>query len=123
MTTQIHQVDGHCWAAVVTDDDVSWHRESGLPGYLTFTIVATAVPEQGKPALYAADEGGPVIMVEEIERAWPEITGTVKWDGCVDWSTNTECSVHGCSARDIDGVTEALRLAYRLCADWLKVDE
>lgn len=32
----------------------------------------------------------------EWESAHWNIRGSVKWDGCINWSTNEDCAMHGC---------------------------
>ena len=39
----------------------------------------------------------------------PDITGSVKWDGCMNWQTNPNCMAHFCSAEDIDTLSRGFK--------------
>lgn len=34
--------------------------------------------------------------LDDWETAYWEISGAVKWDGCINWHTNEQCQFHGC---------------------------
>jgi len=48
--------------------------------------------------------------IAEPDMRWAH--GTVKWDGCSNWSF--DCILHGCSRQDITNMTEVLAR----CWDW-----
>ena len=45
-------------------------------------------------------------------KSFAEIHGSVKWDGCTNWSTRDDVMVHNCGLDDMKRLTEALQGAY-----------
>lgn len=43
-----------------------------------------------------------------------EIDGSLKWDGCIDWQTNPECMVHGCSPRHAEEIAAVFSTVYHI---------
>lgn len=37
----------------------------------------------------------------------PDITGSIKWDGCMNWQTNPDCMAHFCEKDDISSLSAA----------------
>lgn len=50
----------------------------------------------------------------EWQSAFWEIGGALKWDGCINWETNPECMVHGCSPGHADEITAIFRAVYTI---------
>lgn len=64
--------------------------------------------------MYQGPEGGSRGMVERIEDAEPFATGSVKWDGCINWTFNDHdrgCALHEC---DRDGLLRIGELLARI---------
>lgn len=65
---------------------------------------------------------------EDIAKATPLITGSVKWDGCMDWAGVGDVMVHHCDRGDLEALCEAIQLARKvaiteLLDDVLRPDE
>lgn len=43
----------------------------------------------------------------------PDVTGSVKWDGCINWQTDPGCMAHGCGPSHADTVAAMFREVYR----------
>lgn len=60
----------------------------------------------------------------DADEATPDITGFLKWDGCINWQTDPECMAHGCGPSSADVIGSAFREVYRQAhammpsADW-----
>lgn len=98
---------------------------------LDFTVVATPHSHQVEYSIYDI-EGYTSIdnmplwhkagassypdPVESLSEAEVYIHGSVKWDGCSNWSIdeNERCMIHGCSRRDIQRIGDIMAL----CWDW-----
>jgi hypothetical protein len=99
---------------------------------LGFTVVAVADNYRVDYVIYdieGEDTEGTVLWhrkgsdshpdwVETIEEAEPYLHGTVKWDGCSDWSFDEQDRVmlHGCCRADVSRFGEAMAR----CWDWTK---
>jgi hypothetical protein len=44
----------------------------------------------------------------------PDITGTIKWDGCMNWDTGDNCMYHFCDTDDIDVLRDSFEAAWVL---------
>lgn len=42
----------------------------------------------------------------------PDITGNVKWDGCINWQTNPSCMAHYCNREQMDDFNSAFKWIY-----------
>lgn len=42
----------------------------------------------------------------------PDVTGTIKWDGCSNWQAGEHCQVHFCSAKDMDDFAAVFKAIY-----------
>lgn len=47
----------------------------------------------------------------------PDIHGSVKWDGCINWQTTEDCMAHFCSPENADELSRAFKEAWVGCAN------
>lgn len=45
-----------------------------------------------------------------------EIEGSVKWDGCINWSTSESCAYHFCEPLCVDRLARAFDRVWKLAA-------
>lgn len=57
-------------------------------------------------------DGSSDFAFAEWEQAEWELSGYLKWDGCINWQTNPECMVHGCSPRHVDWINAVFGAVY-----------
>lgn len=50
---------------------------------------------------------------ENGKDAEPDVTGSVKWDGCINWQAGVGCMAHGCGPHHADTIAAAFREVYR----------
>jgi len=63
------------------------------------------------------------VPASERENVNPEIYGTVKWDGCIDYAFTdnmNNCFLHACSLENIQSRNNAIEQAYLGCMRLLK---
>lgn len=107
------------WTVVLTDEvKHAWtQHESGLPGFVEWTIHEVQATEDDGTILYSrvgASASGD--YVADLAEAECEARGTVKWDGCADWSA---VAVHFCSHDDTQSFAAALLRAYEMACEWM----
>jgi hypothetical protein len=49
-------------------------------------------------------DSGVLLPLDEIKDARIELSGFVKWDGCINWETDRSCMLHGCGPAPSDVV-------------------
>lgn len=93
----------------------AWRQEDGRPGYVDFVVCEVVATEMDGTACY--NKPGWVSSMEysthEIDEADWFARGSVKWDGCVNWSTNdADCMHHHCDANGLHLSLAAIERAY-----------
>lgn len=67
--------------------------------------------QTGAWELWNGEDGHPFA---EWEQAFWEIDGGLKWDGCINWQTNPECMMHGCSPRHAKQIADLFDTVYHI---------
>jgi len=70
--------------------------------------------DTSKPGTWELFGGNDGWLFEEWEQAFWEIDGGLKWDGCINWQTNGQCMVHGCTPRHADAITAIFQTIYHV---------
>lgn len=63
-----------------------------------------------------------------VERLWNEaewdvdVEGSLRFDGCMNWTSADACAVHFCGPEDVEAFAAALRRVYEECKarGWLE---
>lgn len=96
-----------------------YQKETGRPGYLSFKIIEQ-IGADGDTAYYSGP--GPVPVVDALE-AKVIADGSVKWDGCMNWTTGGEVMVHQCSLGQLDLFHQAVRAAVALIYETIVAED
>jgi len=101
------------------DDYVVNYRIFSIGGY-----TANAAGEYVVPIYDRAGSLSNMDSVEDLSLAEPFIVGSVKWDGCSNWSFNTEaCMHHACDKESLGHIGQILmecwEMTSTLCPNWL----
>lgn len=70
------------------------------------------VTKQGQWELIRFGETAPISAWKEAEN--DEISGWLKWDGCINWQTNSDCMAHGCGPGMIEALRDVFAVVYRI---------
>jgi hypothetical protein len=101
------------------EGELAWKQEAnGLPGCVEWKVYEIdSLSMDDKPNYWIPDAGSNAETTEQLEEAdwWAE--GSVDWQGCVNWSHNTEeVRHHACSASELTAFFGAIQWAYaRAC--------
>lgn len=132
----------HMWVLNI-EGDHQWTQENGRPGwceFLTFVVVAfddparvagDAIPAPGMPGgrcvPFYPRRGGdePVDMTTDWSDAQWSASGTVKWDGCINYEWHDDgdgCLLHACGPDGPGLGFQAFDDAYQACLDVVGYD-
>ena len=112
------------FTVVVREPEDVWRQESGLPGYVEWSLYRIEFFDHSQPedqVLHYWRKGAPSNIDEtpNWEDAEPAARGTVKWDGCCNFDVE---GMHVCGAEDLAGFCKALQRAYALAAEMVGVE-
>lgn len=51
-------------------------------------------------------------IIDTEDENFVVISGSVKWDGCINWQTNSECMAHACDAEELKKQLELVNVVY-----------
>lgn len=93
-----------------------WPENEAVMGFRVFERTA-----YGTDVLYRdrRDSAG-VEMTDDVEHAEVFMSGSVKWDGCInfDFPASKDCMIHACGKADVKAkFTESFDLIYSLAAE------
>jgi hypothetical protein len=74
---------------------------------MTYRVEIGEVHENGLSVAFS-------IYDDQDDAGEPSWEGYVKWDGCVNWQTDTGCMAHFCCPEDIDAFAATFRTVWDL---------
>lgn len=112
-------------AIVVKTSDDGWLTTEGKPGFVEFVVVEVIATEMdGTPLYEKPDVVNPMNdPTTDIAEANEFASGSVKWDGCMNWSTNTETVLHHhCTSKGLATTLDAVKRAYAIACEMMGVE-
>jgi hypothetical protein len=90
-------------------------HESGGKLYTVDFAFVEYLYDDGKGSRFYGDDHN--TATTDIKAAVPIVTGSVKWDGCVNW--HAEMAMHACGEEDFDKLCQALKDAREGAAEFM----
>ncbi len=108
---------GHNKAIRFSFADAICSTIDGRPLSMDFAVYEAAFGGGiNEPGEWWLDEGnsGLDLHLHDWERAFAEISGGLKWDGCINWSTNDARMMHGCGPRHATVIADIFATIYHV---------
>lgn len=95
------------WAVLTANDyGIRFERHEA---HINFRVFNVCQGENQTYELLDCMETAPLADWETFD--W-ELNGSIKWDGCINWETNPQCMMHGCSPRHAVDLTAIFETVY-----------
>lgn len=90
---------------------------SDNPSAAHFQVYSTHEDMQGK--IKVINEEGRGFGLDKLFEGYVEFSGRIKWDGCIDWSTDRDCQLHGCGPEHVNMLHDIFATAFNFAHSWL----
>jgi hypothetical protein len=122
---QVASAEGDGFTVVIDDrrsdeaTDHAWRQQdNGKPGFLRWRVFKIEnYDEKDHPCYWRKGSDGNFDTVTDPEGAEWQAEGTVKWDGCCNWTTPEHVNVHACGPEELRAFLEAIQRGYALAAE------
>jgi hypothetical protein len=101
---------------VLTDHGIAirFERHEHHIDFRVFNVVCASYSDGkgGWKEVWQLFDGSASHALEEQAKAYWELDGSVKWDGCINWQTNPDCMAHGCGPRTVEHIRDTFASVY-----------
>lgn len=94
---------------------VRFSFDAGHTSTMNFRVYAVAQARDGNWLIQGGRDGcGDFDPLDMWAECFAQISGAIKWDGCINWETNPDVMMHGCGPHHVRELNEIFAAVFHV---------